>query len=201
VLRFRPRITYANVVATLALFVALGGGAIAAGGAFTGSDGKIHGCVAGNGRLSVLKPPATKCGTGKDRIAWNQRGPRGRRGPGAKQFETVITEDGSDHLVAHANGVSVFAQCFSREGVTVRLKSTSGQPNLQAHGFTVLQDGTVVPANTSGAASIVLDDTKSGSRSAEVTALAAGKWTHFVIDSVAYNGYCIVSGLITSPSN
>ena len=28
--RFRPRLTYANVVATLALFVALGGGAYAA---------------------------------------------------------------------------------------------------------------------------------------------------------------------------
>jgi hypothetical protein len=69
---FAQRPSPAMVVAALALFVALGGGAIAATGGFTGSDGKIHGCVGTNGTLTVLKPPATTCGAGKSKIAWNQ---------------------------------------------------------------------------------------------------------------------------------
>jgi hypothetical protein len=36
--RLRPRLTYANVVATLALFIALGGSAVAASGLLTGKD-------------------------------------------------------------------------------------------------------------------------------------------------------------------
>ena len=38
--RFRPRLSYANVMATVAVFIALGGGALAAT-SFVGSDGKI----------------------------------------------------------------------------------------------------------------------------------------------------------------
>lgn len=37
------RLTYANVTATLALFVSLGGGAYAVT-SFVGADGRIHGC-------------------------------------------------------------------------------------------------------------------------------------------------------------
>ena len=48
------RITYANVMATVAVFLALGGGALATG-TLIGSDGRIHGCVAKNGSLKVLK--------------------------------------------------------------------------------------------------------------------------------------------------
>jgi hypothetical protein len=73
------RLTYANVMSTLALFLALGGGALAAT-SFTGSDAKIHGCVAKNGQLTVLKAGKTKCKKGQAAIAWNQTGPRGPQG-------------------------------------------------------------------------------------------------------------------------
>src|SRR5689334_3580649 len=78
--KFRPRVSYANVIATLALFLALGGGALAASRGFTGSDGRIHGCVNSTGGLKVLKPPTTRCTTGKTNIAWNESGPRGSQG-------------------------------------------------------------------------------------------------------------------------
>src|SRR5438105_2859548 len=83
--RFRPRFNHATVVAYLALFVALGGGALAAT-SFIGTDGRIHGCVVSKtGQLTVVKPDR-KCNKSQIAIAWNQRGPRGRTGPHTVQL-------------------------------------------------------------------------------------------------------------------
>jgi hypothetical protein len=62
------------VVAGVALMVALGGSAYAVTGGFVGSDGQIHGCVARNGSLVLVKA-AKKCPKGQTRIAWEQRAP------------------------------------------------------------------------------------------------------------------------------
>jgi hypothetical protein len=43
--RIASSLSYANVVATVALFVALGGSAWAATGGVKSSNGVIHGCV------------------------------------------------------------------------------------------------------------------------------------------------------------
>lgn len=51
----RRRLTPAGVVASIALFLALGAGAYAAANPFVGGGAKIHGCVAGNGALTVVK--------------------------------------------------------------------------------------------------------------------------------------------------
>ena len=53
--RLRPRLTFANVVALLALFVALGGAAALASSSFVGSNGTIRACVGKGGALSVVK--------------------------------------------------------------------------------------------------------------------------------------------------
>jgi hypothetical protein len=74
----RPRITYANVISTLCLFMLLGGGAWAATN-FVGPNGQIRGCVGTKGRLTVIKSGG-HCKTGLSQIAWNQRGRRGTRG-------------------------------------------------------------------------------------------------------------------------
>ena len=66
--RFRPRLSYANVMATVAVFIALGGGALAAT-SFVGSDGKIRGCVSKKGQLTLVKP-GKHCKKGTP-IAWN----------------------------------------------------------------------------------------------------------------------------------
>ena len=71
----RPRLSYANVVSTLCLFIVLGGGAYAAT-KFVGGDGRIHGCIGKKGVLKVVKPSA-KCPDGTTAIAWSQKGPPG----------------------------------------------------------------------------------------------------------------------------
>jgi hypothetical protein len=90
---FRSRLTYANVVATGALFVALGGGAYALSGV-PDRSGVYHGCAdPKTGALRVV-PQASSCrkartvtrGTrrvripGESPIAWNQQGRPGVNG-------------------------------------------------------------------------------------------------------------------------
>lgn len=75
----RRHLTYANVVATLCLFVVLGGGAYAAGGGLLGSGGTLHGCVSRNGTLKLVKAGAA-CRKHQLAIAWNESGPAGPRG-------------------------------------------------------------------------------------------------------------------------
>jgi hypothetical protein len=70
---------HATIVAYLALFAALGGGAMAATGAFVDSAGKIRGCVTKKGKLTVLKR-GKKCPRKTTQITWNQRGPAGVAG-------------------------------------------------------------------------------------------------------------------------
>jgi hypothetical protein len=75
--RLRPRLTYGNVVATLALFVALGGGAFAAVTTFVQTNRTIRGCVSKKGQLTLLKKGKSKCRRGQTKIAWSQGGATG----------------------------------------------------------------------------------------------------------------------------
>ena len=83
------RLTYANVMATVAVFLALGGGAYALSG-IPDRSGVYHGCVSNRtGGLRVVKRPSS-ChkarGTGKHRdpgefaVSWNQQGRPGTQG-------------------------------------------------------------------------------------------------------------------------
>ena len=75
----RRHISYANVASTLALVLAMGGGAYAAIGPFHG--GVIHGCYSRRtGALRVVNP-GTLCGRHERALAFNRRGPRGFTGP------------------------------------------------------------------------------------------------------------------------
>jgi hypothetical protein len=74
----RRHLSYANVAATLALVLAMSGGAIAATGRFS-SGGKLQACVNGEGGLRLLKP-GKHCTRGQQAIGWNQEGPAGARG-------------------------------------------------------------------------------------------------------------------------
>jgi hypothetical protein len=93
----RSHLTYANMMATGAMFVALGGGAYALNGG-PDSSGVFHGCVSNRtGALRVVKR-ANSCakahGRGRQRrpgetaISWSQQGPPGQPGlqgtPGQK---------------------------------------------------------------------------------------------------------------------
>jgi hypothetical protein len=75
--RFRPRLTYANVAATLALVLASVGGAYAATGS---TPTVIRGCYAKqNGQLRVIAADA-RCRNGERRLDWNQQGRQGQPG-------------------------------------------------------------------------------------------------------------------------
>jgi hypothetical protein len=47
---------YANVASSLALFIALGGGAYAATGGFVGPGGSVRACVGKHGAVTIVKP-------------------------------------------------------------------------------------------------------------------------------------------------
>ena len=98
------RLTHPTVVAYLALFVALGGGAYAATSQ-GGSDGKIRGCVSGAGKLTVLKS-GTKCKRGQTPIAWSQRGPVGAAGAAGPKGEPGAKGDPGPAATDAAHAVS-----------------------------------------------------------------------------------------------
>lgn len=73
--RFRPRLTYANVTATLALVLAMGGGAYAAVSSIPGAGGVIHGCYQKRGGNLRLVSAGHHCSKSEKAISFNQRGP------------------------------------------------------------------------------------------------------------------------------
>src|SRR5690242_19716461 len=77
------RLSYANVVASVALFLALSGAAYAvAGNPFVGRHGIISACVESEGgshELSLVRPGAS-CPSGATALTLNQKGERGKQG-------------------------------------------------------------------------------------------------------------------------
>lgn len=76
--RMKRHLTYANVAATLALVLAMSGGAVAATGGFS-SGGTLRACANEEGAIRLLKP-GKHCGKGQKSVSWNQTGPAGARG-------------------------------------------------------------------------------------------------------------------------
>jgi hypothetical protein len=78
--KFRvPRPSYSGVVATLALFVALGGGAYAAAGGFVSSTGTVRLCVGRAGGVNLARN-GHRCRRGTSTILLNQKGRSGLTG-------------------------------------------------------------------------------------------------------------------------
>jgi hypothetical protein len=144
--RFRvPR--YSNVVASIALFVALGGGAYAAGSAFVGRAGRVQGCVSKkHGDLQVVKA-GKHCPKGKlslvlDGQAKNgangAQGPRGLKGdpgppgkpgipgPPGPSGPTVITEPAA---------WAVHSAAPQSDSVEADAGTTAGGGNADVDGF------------------------------------------------------------------
>ena len=81
--RIRPRVSFANVISLIALFVALGGGAYAAAGGFVGANGVIRLCV-GKGGVVTAVQPSKKCNRNSTTLALDQRGAPGIPGTAGK---------------------------------------------------------------------------------------------------------------------
>jgi hypothetical protein len=118
------RLTFANVVAILALVAALAGGALAAP-KLVGSDGQIHACATKKGRLKVVKQ-GKKCGKKKTALAWSRSGPRGGPGPTGgqgdpgdqgksnlqtKSFNRTLDDGSASVTVATSGDIELKASC------------------------------------------------------------------------------------------
>lgn len=76
--RIRRHASYANVAATLALVLAMSGGAVAATGGFS-SGGTLKACVNEEGAIRLLKV-GKGCKKGQKAVSWNETGPAGAKG-------------------------------------------------------------------------------------------------------------------------
>src|SRR5271165_1163386 len=75
----RKHLTYANVLSTVSVFLALGGGAYALGSGFAVA-GALRGCVdKKTGALRLVKP-GKRCHRRETAVVWNQHGQPGPQG-------------------------------------------------------------------------------------------------------------------------
>ena len=85
-----PRLSYANVASTLALMIAVGGGALALG-ASSNSGKTFHACVKTHGGTLRIVSSAKRCHKRVERaIAWSERGPIGPAGAAGERGATGL---------------------------------------------------------------------------------------------------------------
>ena len=89
--KLHPRLSYANVTATLALAAALAGSAVAS---IPGAGGKIKGCYTkSNGSLRVIDS-AKSCKSNEKALSWNTKGPAGPSDAFSGYREARVTVQG-----------------------------------------------------------------------------------------------------------
>jgi hypothetical protein len=128
--RSRPRLGYANVMSTLALFVALGGGAYAISGT-TSSTKPVKACFKKKtGALRILRK-GKRCRRTERTLTWNRQGrpgvagttgPGGPRGP---KGATGSLDTSSFYTKAQSDGR------FERTTETVYGRARSTNPNVE----------------------------------------------------------------------
>jgi hypothetical protein len=96
--RVKARLTYANVVASVAVFIALGGGAYAATGtSLESSNGAINGCVPKRGGTLLVLRAGKRCPRGDTSLAFNARGRVGPAGaPGKNGLNGASGSNGTN---------------------------------------------------------------------------------------------------------
>jgi len=147
----RNRLTFANIVAGTALFVALGGGAYAATTSFVGPHGNINTCVpTAGGEVNVWKP-GHRCTGGRVGLAFpvNVQGATGSTGPTGLTGATgatgvpnpaATTVDGQTVTKLSLKeptptSATTSVTLYSGAGLTIlAVCDTSGNASLQANG-------------------------------------------------------------------
>jgi hypothetical protein len=101
--RARQSLSYANVMATVAVFLAVGGGgyALAAGS----SRSVIHACATKQGDLRLVGAKA-KCAAKEHAVVWNRRGRAGPRGPQGTAGATGATGSAGSPGAAGKDGTA-----------------------------------------------------------------------------------------------
>jgi hypothetical protein len=140
-------LSYANVMATVAVFLALGGGAFAATTGLMSKDGTIHGCVSTHSHVLTVLKPGKRCGRGHVALAFNAKGVPGARGPSGATGPTGPTGPAGP---AGARGPKGDAGNQGRAG-TNGTNGTNGK-NAVSLFVSTLETGTIV--NSSGSVSV-----------------------------------------------
>ena len=139
----RGRLTYANVMSTIAVFLALGGGAMAATH-LVSSSGTISGCA--NARTGGLRAIAagSKCHRGEVALSWNQRGPAGATGaPGPQGSSGTATGSAAAGAYSAGAGLSLAGNVFTVDTSKVQSR-VLGECTVGTAVGAILQNGTVI---------------------------------------------------------
>lgn len=133
--RIRSRLTFGNLVAVAALFVALGGGAYAAvGNPFVSKRGTIQGCVT-SGALDVVKA-GKRCPKGTTSLPFSQTGPRGKQGnqgnPGIPGTSTAYFVYGATNGISLSTSAAGMVTVVVKSGVPAGTYAVTGKVNLTA---------------------------------------------------------------------
>jgi hypothetical protein len=143
----RRRLSYANIVASIALFLALGGGAYAlVGNRFVGRNGVVEMCVQSSNHVPVVVSPGSACPTGSTLLTLNQRGERGlrgARGPKGKPGLSALPASFMDAYMARDTTVCSGCQfVFQRSDQTPGVEVTSTDIHLGPDDATFTVDNT-----------------------------------------------------------
>ncbi len=188
----RGNISYANVMATVAVFVALGGGAYAASGRLVAGNGAIKACVSKKGGALRVVKSNRHCPKGTSNLSFNQKGPIGPVGPagaagavgpqgpagitGETRWGNVqIAEGGPDKVVATIGPFTLSARCDVTGDGSYWLTTT-------ATGDWVYGEDSSSSELTPGTAFEILDDEDS-----DEAFYASSVSTGVTIDGVAFN--------------
>jgi hypothetical protein len=137
-------LSYANVMATIAVFLALGGGAFAATTGFQAKDGTIHGCVSKRTHVLTVIKAGKRCARGHVALAFNAKGLPGAGGPAG------ATGPAGPAGPAGARGAKGDAGDRGRAGMN-GTNGTNGK-NAVSLFVSTLEAGTIV--NSSGSVSV-----------------------------------------------
>jgi hypothetical protein len=191
--RISTHLSYANVTATLALALAMTGGAIAATGGFT-SGGRLQACVGNGGTLKLIKG-SQKCHRGQQRVVWNQTGPQGPAGPSglAGQSGTSPTIPGK---VSSAETALTANNALSLGGIPASEFTRRDCASLtgQIKGFAMIQSGPEFPSEF-----VTIPSTYNCSGGAvEARRLTTGRYEVKFVGNPAALAFATVDGFGTS---
>ena len=222
--RFRPSLSYANVMSTVAVFAALGGGAYAAVSSIPGPGGVIHGCYQKKNGTLRLVPAGKKCAKSEKAIAFNQKGVPGRpglpgaagvpgaagtagangeqgpQGPGATTFTKTVEPGREGILATLGNGVRVKAICGIISAVVLELETTDANNTFQGSGIAVDALGEPKPVSLNGGGK---GFSSNGVAHADIEAIArdsaVGKFARIDVHG-EYGSPCTFWGMVTPSS-
>jgi hypothetical protein len=135
--RVREKLTFANVMSVIAVFIALGGAGYAASRLPKNSVGpkQIRNGAVNERKLSA-SAKAALTGAKGDQGPQGPTGPKGPAGPGARSFATTLSQGTTLAAIATtSNGLTVQGSCLTGPStVVLKIKTTSGGNTIQVSG-------------------------------------------------------------------